>query len=156
MLPRLAVVVVALLFAVPVVAQDRPADTMQLVREKVRADKKLLVGQNMGLTEAEAKGFWPVYESYQQELDRINNRLGTVITDYAKAYNGDTLTDEQARKLTAEVLDIDQAEVGLAKSYAEKLGTVLPAKKVARYLQIERKIRSALRYELADGIPLVK
>jgi hypothetical protein len=129
---------------------------MQLVREKVRADKKLLIGQNMGLTEAEATSFWPVYEGYQKELDGLNNRLGKVITDYAKAYNGDTLTDEQARVLTAEVLDIDQAEVGLAKSYAEKLGKVLPAKKVARYLQIERKIRSAIRYELADGIPLVK
>jgi hypothetical protein len=153
---RVAVAVLALLIAVPVIAQDKPADTMQLVREKVRADKKLLIGQNMGLTEAEATGFWPVYEGYQKELDGLNNRLGKVITDYAKAYNGDTLTDEQARVLTAEVLDIDQAEVGLAKSYAEKLGKVLPAKKVARYLQIERKIRSAIRYELADGIPLVK
>jgi hypothetical protein len=32
---------------------------MQIVREKVRADKKLLVAENMQLTEAEAKAFWP-------------------------------------------------------------------------------------------------
>ncbi|HEU5303736.1 MAG TPA: hypothetical protein VFU40_03745 [Gemmatimonadales bacterium] len=153
---RIAVVALALLVAVPVFAQDRPADTMQLVREKVRADKKLLVAQNMGLSEAEAKGFWPVYEGYQQELDKIYARMGTVIKEYAKAYNGDTLTDEQARKLNSEVLDIDAAEAGLAKSYAGRLEEVLPAKKVARYLQIERKIRAVLRYELADGIPLVK
>ncbi|HSF04814.1 MAG TPA: hypothetical protein VLG10_03410 [Methylomirabilota bacterium] len=153
---RIAVVALALLVGVPVFAQDRPADTMQLVREKVRADKKLLVAQNMGLSEAEAKGFWPVYEGYQQELDKIYTRMGKVITDYAKAYNADTLTDEQARKLSAEVLDIDASEVSLAKSYAGRLEKVLPSKKVARYLQIERKIRAVLRYELADGIPLVK
>ena len=82
---RIAVVALALLVGVPVFAQDRPADTMQLVREKVRADKKLLVAQNMGLSEAEAKGFWPVYEGYQQELDKIYTRMGKVITDYAKA-----------------------------------------------------------------------
>jgi hypothetical protein len=30
-----------------------------------------------------------------------------------------------------------------------------PATKVARYLQIENKIRAVIKYELADGIPLV-
>jgi hypothetical protein len=33
---------------------------------------------------------------------------------------------------------------------------VLPSKKVARYLQIENKIRAALRYDLAVEIPLVQ
>jgi hypothetical protein len=153
---RIAVVVLALLVAVPGFAQDRPVDTMQLVREKIRIDKQLLVAQNMGLTESEAKAFWPVYEGYQQELEKIYGRMGKVIGEYAKGYIGETLTDEQARTLSTEVLDIDEAEVRLARTYAAKLDQVLPYKKVARYLQIERKIRAALRYELADGIPLVK
>jgi hypothetical protein len=153
---RAAVVLLASLVAVPAFAQDRPADTMQLVREKIRADKKLLVAQNMGLTESEAKGFWPVYEGYQKDLDKINERMGKVIADYAQAYNTNTLTDELARKLNAEVLDIEEAEGKLARSYTAKLDKVLPAKKTARYLQIERKIRAVLRYELADKIPLVR
>ena len=44
-------------------AQDRPADNMKIVLEKIKADKKLLVADNMQLTEAEAKTFWPVYEA---------------------------------------------------------------------------------------------
>src|SRR5262245_4630006 len=156
MLLRAAVVLLASFLAAPVFAQDRPADTMQLVREKVRADKKLLVAQNMGLTESEAKGFWPVYEGYQKELDQVYQRMGKLIGDYAKAYNANTLTDEQARAMNAEVLDIEDAEGKLARSSTAKLEQVLPAKKVARYLQIERKIRAALRYELAEKIPLVK
>jgi hypothetical protein len=153
---RAAVVLLASLLAAPAFAQDRPADTMQLVREKLRADKKLLVAQNMGLSESEAKGFWPVYEEYQKDLDGIYERMGKVIGDYAKAYNANTLTDEQARTLNAEVLDIGDAEGKLARSYTAKLDQVLPAKKVARYLQIERKIGAVLRYELAEKIPLVK
>jgi hypothetical protein len=31
----------------------------------------------------------------------------------------------------------------------------MPAEKVARYLQIENKIRAVIKYELADAIPLV-
>jgi hypothetical protein len=47
---------------VPALAQDKPADNMQVLREKVRADKKLFVAANMELSESEAKAFWPVYE----------------------------------------------------------------------------------------------
>ena len=53
-------------FPVPALSQDKPADNMQILLEKVKADKKLLVAANMELTESEAKGFWPVYEGYQK------------------------------------------------------------------------------------------
>jgi len=33
---------------------------------------------------------------------------------------------------------------------------VLPAKKVARYYQLENKIQAVIRYDLVDKIPLVK
>jgi hypothetical protein len=32
----------------------------------------------------------------------------------------------------------------------------LPVKKVARYLQIENKIRALIKYDLAQGVPLVQ
>lgn len=41
-------------------AQDKLSDNMQFVLEKIRADKRLFVTENMQLTEAEAKGFWPI------------------------------------------------------------------------------------------------
>ncbi len=43
---------------------------MQILREKIRADKKLLVAENMQLTEAEAKAFWPVYDQYLYETKK--------------------------------------------------------------------------------------
>jgi hypothetical protein len=43
----------------------------------------------------------------------------------------------------------------LKRTYADKLGKVLPATKVARYIQLENKIRSLIRFELAQQIPLV-
>ena len=39
--------------------------------------------------------------------------------------------------------------------FVPKLSKVLPPKKVARYLQIENKIRALVKYELAGEIPLV-
>lgn len=144
------------LAAAPAFTQDKPADTnMQILLDKVKADKKLVVAANMDLNEAEGKAFWPIYDSYQKDLQAINDRLGKTILAYADAYNNKTLTDAQAKQLSDEALTIDQDEIAMRKSYAARLNRVLPAKKVARYLQIENKIRAALRYELAAGIPLV-
>ena len=138
--------------AIPAAAQD----DMQILRDKIKADKKLLVASNMQLTESEAKAFWPVYEQYQQDLTAINQRIAKLIEDYAGDYRGNTLTDEKAMKLVNESVAIEKAEAGLKESYIPKLSKVLPAKKVARYIQIENKIRALVKYELAGGIPLVQ
>ena len=153
---KIMILCVVALAATPAFAQDKPVDpNMQILLDKVKADKKLVVAANMDLNDAEAKGFWPVYDAYQKDLQTVNDRLGKMILAYADAYNKKALTDEQAKQLTNEALTIDQDEANLRKTYADRLGRVIPPKKVARYLQIENKIRAAIRYELASGIPLV-
>jgi hypothetical protein len=150
-----ALTVVVATFPAPALTQDKPADNMQILREKVKADKKLLVATNMELTESEAKGFWPVYEQYQKDLTAINQRIVKLIESYAADYRAKTLTDEKAKKLIDELVAIEQAEAGLKTSSVPKLSKVLPPKKVARYLQIENKIRAVVKYGLAEGVPLV-
>lgn len=137
-------------------AQNQPADNMQIMMEKVKADKKAVVAQNMGLTEGEAKGFWPIYDAYQHDLAGINQRLIDLIKTYANAYNANTLTDDQAQSLLANLIAIQESEVALQKTYIPKLSKVLPGKKVARYIQIENKIRAGVKYQLANGIPLAQ
>jgi len=44
----------------------------------------------------------------------------------------------------------------LKRAAAAKAMAALPAMKAARYIQIENKIRAAIRYELAANIPLVQ
>jgi hypothetical protein len=148
------------LFATPVAAEtapgDPPADNMALVMEKAKADKKLLVAENMGLTESEAAGFWPVYDAYQKDLTALDERLAALIDRYAAVYRTDSVDDATAKELITENLAIDEAEVAMRKSYVDKLGAVVPAKKAARYLQLESKLRAILRYQLAAGIPLAK
>jgi len=151
-----ALMVVIAAFPIPALTQDKPSDNMQILREKIKADKKLLVAANMELTESEAKGFWPVYEEYQKDLTAINQRIGKLIESYAADYRASTLTDEKAKKLIDELVAIEQAEAGLKAASVPKLSKVLPQKKVARYLQIENKIRAVVKYELAEKVPLVQ
>jgi polyhydroxyalkanoate synthesis regulator phasin len=151
-----ALMVVIAAFPVPALSQEKPADNMQILRDKIKADKKLLVSENLNLTESEAKGFWPVYEEYQKDLVAINRRIVNLIKSYAEDYNANTLTDEKAKKLTDELVAIGKAEADLQAASVPKLSKVLPPKKVARYLQIENKIRAVVKYELAKAVPLVE
>jgi hypothetical protein len=125
------------------------------MREKVKADKKLVVASNMELTESEAKAFWPVYDQYQKDLGAINERMVKMIKSYADAYNAKSMTDDGAKKLTDEFIAIEKAETAMKESYVPKLSKVLPPRKVARYLQIENKIRALVKYDLAGQIPLI-
>jgi Spy/CpxP family protein refolding chaperone len=137
-------------------AADKAADNMQIMIDKVRADKKLLVATNMKLTEDEAKGFWPVYDEYQKDLQQLNHRYEKGLKAYAEAYNKGPVPDATAKQLLEEMLAIDEAEAKLKRTYVPKLEKTLPISKVARYLQLETKIRSAVRYDLARRIPLIE
>jgi hypothetical protein len=144
------------LVGAPGYAQDKSADmNMQILRDKLKADKKVLVAANMQLTDAEAKTFWPIYDAYQNDLKAINARLGNAIFAYADAYKAGPISDATAKKFLDEAIAIDDAEAKLRKDYAAKLTAAIPAAKAARYLQIESKIRAAIRYEMAAAIPLV-
>jgi hypothetical protein len=137
-------------------AQDKRADNMDILRDKIRADKKLVVATNMELTESEAKNFWPIYNEYQKDLQNINGRIVAVLESYAADFKSKSLTDDKAKQLIDEALAIDQAEANLKSTYAPKLSKALPVRKVARYLQIENKIRAVVKYDLAQGVPLVR
>jgi len=138
----------------PVMPQDKPADNMQILREKIKADKKLLVASDMKLTDSEAKAFWPVYEKYQDELFLLRTRTVKLINDYAEAY--EKMTNDKAKGLLDELMKIDSLGLKLRQAYLPKFRQVLPEVKVVRYYQIENKINAALMYELAANIPLMK
>ena len=130
-----------------------PADNMNLVREKLRADKKLLVAQNMQMTEAEAAAFWPVYDAFQADLAKISDNAVTLVTYYGNNYR--SMSDTAATRMLDQFIAIERDRAALLQSYRPKFGAVLPPLKVARYYQIENKIRAILNYELAKGIPLM-
>jgi hypothetical protein len=135
---------------------DKPANNLEIIHEKLKADKKLVVSKYMELTESEAKKFWPVYEEYQKDLQKTNERLFRLLESYAADYRNKSLTDEKAKKLLDEWIAIEQDEGKRRGAFAPKVLQALPAKKAARYLQIENEFRILLRYDLAATVPLVQ
>lgn len=134
--------------------QARPTDDMEIVREKLRADKKLVLASRLQLTEAEGKAFWPVYNAYQSDMIQHYDRVLALIENFSKNY--ETLSDEAARKLIQDFLALQANHPAVLRKYAPQFLQVLPAKKVAQLYQIENKVRALVDYDLAQSIPLIK
>lgn len=145
------------LLSTPVRAEekkDNASSNMEILREKIKADKKLVVAANMDLTEVEAKAFWPIYQEYQTKLTIINERIAKIIVEFAK--NSQSMTNELAKKLLKESMAVEKERLTLKESLMPKFQKALPAIKAARYYQIENKIQAVVQYGLADSIPLVE
>ena len=159
---KILLLVVATAFALPATAQTKGAApaaskggmSMEILRDKIKADKKLVVSQNLQVTDAEGKAFWPIYDAYQKDLQQINDRTVKTIMAYADAYNKGAVPNETAKKLLEESFAIEEAELKLKRSYLPKLEKALPGMKLARYMQIENKIRALVKLELAANITL--
>jgi hypothetical protein len=145
--------ILVLLAAFPVPAEEK-ADSMEALRDALKADKKAFIAKDLQLTEAEGKEFWPYYNSYQFDLQKVNERLVKLINDYAKTYQN--MSDQDAIKMVDAYLAIERDQLKLKELYFRTLRKTLPAKKVTRYMQLENKINAMVRYELATKIPLVK
>ena len=140
--------------AAPARAGEAIEADIDILRDSIRANKKALVAANLGLTDEEAKQFWPVYDRYQGELKGINDRLQKVIEDYAASFTD--LSNEKAMQLTGDYLSVEEDRAKVRRSYLPEIAKTLPGKKVARFYQIENKMDAVLRYDLAEEIPVVE
>jgi hypothetical protein len=133
---------------------DKPADNLDALREKLRADKRLLIAESLELTEKEAQAFWPVYNAYQSDMIGHYDRILKLLDTYAASYK--SMTDPIATQLLGEFLSLQTSYLNIIVSYVPRFEKVLPPRKVARLYQLENKLRALVDYQLAQEVPLIK
>ena len=129
-------------------------DAIEVTRAAVQTERKAIVASAMGLSEQESQAFWPVYNDFRAEMNKIIDRHVRLIRDFAKHYN--SLSDEKAKAMVTEYLSIEKAKLKLRQRYVRKFEKVLPPKKVMRYYQTENKLDALVNVQLAREIPLAK
>lgn len=144
----------AVLFAEGPTKEAAIDQDIQMLRKDLRSEKKQIVAANMQLTEAEALKFWPVYDQYTAETIKVNDTRLALIKEYAQSY--ESLTDSQAQNFIKRWLEADDTAVKLRLKYVPNFSAVLPAKKTARFLQIDRRLGLLTDIQVASGLPLVQ
>jgi len=148
--------VVALVAAPSAWAQGKSGDMndLQALRAAVQADKKALVATTLNLTPTEANKFWPLYDAYQRTLDRANRQRS--VTLEGSIARDTPVSDLYARNLARDLIEADEIEIKGRRTLSNRVLRALPAKKAARYLQLESKIRAYQSYDIATTFPLIK
>jgi hypothetical protein len=134
-------------------AQNAPSQK-QLNIEAMRAERKAVVGANMPMTKDEEKAFWPLYDVYEAQMDKIEERHIKEVRAFVASY--DTLTDADATKKLDEVMSIQQARLNVQKAYIPKFRAVLSSIQTTRFFQVDSKIRALVQCQIAQMVPLAK
>lgn len=131
-------------------------DEIELTRAVIKAQKKQLIANNMGLTSGEKDRFWAVYREYQEKMDSVSDRRVKLITDYADSLKTGGPSDENAWIMLDDYLSYETERLTTRKSFVEKFRQVLPSRKATRFFQLENKLEAIINFELARQIPLVQ
>jgi hypothetical protein len=136
----------------PIAAAQNAPSQKQLDIAAIRAQRKAIVGANMKLTKDQAKVFWPLYEQYENEMDKVDKRHAQEIRDYAKNYL--TLTNDQANQKLDEVMAVNQQRLDVQKDFIPKFRAALPGITVTRFFQVDNKLHALVQCQIAQLVPL--
>ena len=134
-------------------AQSTYDDTQQLIAQ-IQSDKRAIVLKAMALDDAQVAAFVPIYDVYQAKRKVLMQRGVDLVDAYASNYG--TMTDDAAKKLLKDWFALVDDENDLVQSTAKKMGKVLPATKVLRFVQVENKLNTVMRLPAVRAIPLAE
>lgn len=137
--------------AFPAAAQTA-TDELEAARTQIQADRKAIISKLMTMTEQESAAFWPVYNTYREDIRKVDYKLVALAESYFSA--PDSLSDKQAQDMLKDWMKLRGDRLNVRKSYVGKFSKTLPMAKVMRFYQIENKMDAVIDYELAASIPL--
>jgi hypothetical protein len=137
--------------AVPVSAQTMK-ESLDIKRQAIANQRRVLVSGALPLTDDEAKGFWPLYDAYEKQRGDIDERTNRLVADVV-AIEGN-LSDTQAKAMLAVALRLDDERLVARRDALGRMSKVLPPRKLMRYFQIEHKLDAEVRADISRQIPL--
>jgi hypothetical protein len=138
----------------PAKARAEADKAIETLRKDVRAGKADILGKTMALDSAQAALFWPIYKQYEAEAQTLGNERVAIVQDLAEHWT--SLDDTKAKGLLERQIAFEDKRLALTKKYKDEMLKVLPAKTVARFLQVDSRLNKLADLALASEIPLVQ
>ena len=127
-------------------------ETLEVTRQAVESQRRVLVAGALPLADAEADAFWPLYDAYEKERRGLDEQANKLLADFLAA--GATLTDGQARAMIDKALKADEGRLRVRREFLERMAKAIPPRKVARFYQIDNKLDAVVRADFAKQVPL--
>ena len=127
-------------------------DTLEVSRQAVESQRRILVAGAVPLTDAEADAFWPHFDAHEKERRPFDERANKLIADFLAG--AASLTDAQAKAMVEEALKVDEERLRLRRAHLGRMAKAVPPRKLVRFYQIDNKLDSVVRADVAKQIPL--
>ncbi len=127
-------------------------DSLEVNRQAVESQRRILVAGALPLTDAEADAFWPLYDAYEKERRPLDERANKLVADFLA--RSATLTEAQAKSMVDEALEVDEGQLRVRRTWLGRMAKAIPPRKLARFYQIDNKLDSVVRADVARQIPL--
>ena len=145
-------VAAALVCLAAAAAAQTVKDTLEVSRQAIESQRRILVAGAVPLSDAEADAFWPLFDAYEKERRPFDERANKLIADFLAG--AASLTDAQAKAMVEEALKVDEERLRLRRAYLGRMAKAVPPRKLARFYQIDNKLDSVVRADVAKQIPL--
>ena len=125
--------------------------TIALVRANMQADRTALITSGMKFNDKESAVFWPIYQQYEYDRSKLDDRRVAVIKEYVHKYPD--LTDAEAKAMATQMLECNLQLAELKKKYYRKFNKVLPALTVTKFFQLERRVDLMMDMQVEASLP---
>ncbi len=151
---KLFIIIIALLLTnTTVYGQSLDAFT-ELLKTDIKTQKSTIIRINMNLNKAEGDKFWPVYENYERDLDKINDERIAIIQYYARHFNH--LSNEESEDIAKKAFKWREKRIELKKKYYKKFKNVSSSKTATKFFQLENQASLLFDLQIASRLLLIK
>ncbi len=113
--------------------------------ERIKAFKVAFITEKLDLTTKEAQGFWPIYNKYSDESEKIrDNQRAEYRQNVKRGEKLDDLADEVSEKFVASFLSAEEAQLQLKKKLVKDLKSIISSKKVWRLIRAEDEFKQKM------------
>lgn len=112
--------------------------------ERLKAYRVAIFTEVLQLNAEEAQGFWPVYNEYLDNRDKLQD-------DLKPKKQLDAMNDNEVEEQLKRHFEMRQRDLDLEKDLYQKLRAVLPLRKIAKIPNAERQFRERLLIKLQEA-----
>lgn len=127
---------------------------IELLRTDLNAQKRQIINETIQLDDKQARLFWPIYNDYEADLDKLGDEKLAIVQEYATNFL--TMTNEKADELAQRVMALDDQRMALRRKYYDLMKKSLPAILVVRFFQVENQIQLLVDLKIASNLPIIE
>lgn len=132
------------------------ADELEKSRIELEANKKIYISKSLSLTDNQSTAFWKIFASYEQELGSATKDSFDLIRKFSEGYQRGSISEQDATNMLAEFFRIEARKLQIKQSYLPRYQEILPTKQVFRFYQIDNKVDTLIRCDIAKKLPLIE